>query len=270
MTVAERYNSRSGIDGPNPSATLQYWSSGTTDKQLAVAAVRLVAPQYYTGADADGNAKSLVRQTFDAREAASGFWYVDVNYGPVDRALPSWQFDTSGGSTHITQALATVGAYGEGAAVTDNQGAIGVTDSGVEGCDVIIPKFTWSEQHIFEEALVTNGYVSNLAELTGTYNDSAWRIFSTGEVLFHGVQGSKSGLDDWNLTFNFEQSPNLTDYDVGGITVASKLGWHYQDVRYESEANDNIKAIVRKPKAVYIHRVYEPGDFSLLGIDYSF
>ena len=85
-------------------------------------------------------------------------------------------------------------------------------------------------------------------------------------VLFLGASGSKRGNGDWEITFNFAASPNQTNITVGDITVAQKLGWEYMWVRY-ADAEDTIaKAIVKKPIAVYIERVYELGDFSNLGI----
>lgn len=272
VALAERYGSRSSIDGPSPSATLLYWARGTTDEAIAKSLVRAVAPQFYTGADAAGNPKTLIRQQFDCRPQHNDFFYVDVSYGPIDRVQSSWQFDTSGGSHHITQSLETAGAYGNGAQPTNFKGAIAVTGGGknVEGCDIILPRFVWSERHVVADALVTQPYVNSLADLTGRYNNAAWRGFPTGEILFTGAQGDKTGQDDWNIAYNFSRSPNRYDYDVGGIMVGVKLGWHFQWVLYEEQADDNIHELVQHPKAIYIERVYEPADLSQLGIDYTF
>ena len=50
------------------------------------------------------------------------------------------------------------------------------------------------------------------------------------------------------------------------ITGISKKGWEYMWVRYADSEDAAAKAIVKKPVAVYIERVYEEGNFAALGI----
>lgn len=40
----------------------------------------------------------------------------------------------------------------------------------------------------------------------------------------------------------------------------------YLWVRYANSVDDTAKALVKKPIATYVERVYEYGDFSLMGI----
>jgi len=270
--VAERYDSRASMDGKDPWANLNYWVMGTTNEEVAKSSVRGVAPSYYTAADQDGNAKTLVQQTFAVTRQGPAFFYVDVRYGPQDPDESSWQFDTSGGTHHITQSLATVGAYGNGAAVTDYKGAINVTGAGknVEGVEIIIPRFEWSERHVVAASIVTQAYAITLADLTGCVNNAAFRGFAAGEVLFRGAQGSKTGQDDWDITYNFSRSPNVSSLDVGGITVSSKKGHEYLWVLYKGDDNQNINELARVPKAVYVERVYEEANLDNLGISYLF
>ena len=53
---------------------------------------------------------------------------------------------------------------------------------------------------------------------------------------------------------------------VGPITGIAKKGWEYMWVRYADSEDTVAKAIVKKPIAAYIEKVYDEGDFSLLGI----
>ncbi len=87
-----------------------------------------------------------------------------------------------------------------------------------------------------------------------------------GEVLFLGASGSKRGSDDWEITFRFAASPNKTGLTVGDIVNINKKGWEYMWVRYADAEDAVAKAIVKKPVAVYVEKVYEDGDFSGLGI----
>jgi len=89
--------------------------------------------------------------------------------------------------------------------------------------------------------------------------------FAEGEVLFLGASGSPRGDDSWEITLRFAASPNATDIPVGGITVPGKKGWEYLWVQYKDAKDTNAKCIVKKPKRVIVDRVYDAGDFSLLG-----
>lgn len=81
-----------------------------------------------------------------------------------------------------------------------------------------------------------------------------------------GASGSKRGEDDWEITFRFAASPNKTGLTVGDIVGINKKGWEYMWVRYADAEDAAAKAIVKKPVAVSVEKVYEEGDFSTLGI----
>ncbi|HQL55478.1 MAG TPA: hypothetical protein PLQ87_12285, partial [Phycisphaerae bacterium] len=67
-------------------------------------------------------------------------------------------------------------------------------------------------------------------------------------------------------TFRFAASPNVTNLTIGDITGINKKGWEYLWVRYADSEDTVAKALVKKPIAVYIERVYDDGNLSLLGI----
>ena len=54
---------------------------------------------------------------------------------------------------------------------------------------------------------------------------------------------------------------------MGEISGISKKGWEYLWVRYGDAEDTAAKAIVKKPMAAYVEKVYEDGDFSSLGIE---
>jgi hypothetical protein len=60
-------------------------------------------------------------------------------------------------------------------------------------------------------------------------------------------------------------SPNRTGITVGDITGISKKGWEYLWVRYADSEDAAAKAIVKKPVAAYVEKVYEVGDFGMIG-----
>jgi len=69
--------------------------------------------------------------------------------------------------------------------------AIGVTDTGVEGVEIVVPVYNFSETHYLPDGQVTQGYKLTLFGLTGKVNNGSFRGFAAGEVLFLGASGSK-------------------------------------------------------------------------------
>jgi hypothetical protein len=58
------------------------------------------------------------------------------------------------------------------------------------------------------------------------------------------------------VTLHFSGSQNRTNFTVGDITIASKLGWEYLWIRYEDRVDANAKKIVKVPIAAYVEKVY--------------
>ena len=116
------------------------------------------------------------------------------------------------------------------------------------------------------DAVVTPAYRGALFNLTGKVNNASFKGLAAGECLFLGASGSKRGVDDWEIAFRFAASPNRTGITVGEITGIAKKGWEYMWVRYADAEDPAAKAIVKKPVAVYIEKVYEEGSFAGLGI----
>lgn len=100
--------------------------------------------------------------------------------------------------------------------------------------------------------------------LTGRVNHAPFKGFAAGEVLFLGASGSQRGQEDWEVTFSFAASPNVTGLAVGQITGIAKKGWEYLWVRYEDAVDAHT--LVKQPAAAYVEQVYPYGDFALLGI----
>ena len=160
-------------------------------------------------------------------------------------------------------------AHEGGAAVKWNRApdyhdAIGVTLDAVEGTDVTLPTYAFSETYTFPLAAVNETYRATLFQLTGTVNDATFRGLERGECLFLGASGSRRGNDDVEITFKFAGSANRRNFKVGSIAVEEKLGWDYLWVRYLDKVVD--QALVKQPKAVFVERVYKFANFDLLGI----
>jgi len=174
-------------------------------------------------------------------------------------------FDTTGGTQTIYQSKYT-SAYPSSAPDLNN--AIGWNGESVNGVDIVVPRYTWTETHYFTSCSTT--YLLTLAQCTGCVNASTFRGFAGGEVLFMGARGQQQSTDDyalWEVQFVFQYSQNEEfQYQVGGITVGGKNGWNYQWVEYEEDLDTTEKKIIAVPKYVRIERVYDEIAFSQLGI----
>jgi hypothetical protein len=257
ITVEEKF----GRVLSDKSAELTYIVRGTTSDSSARSALLSNSPTLHNG---------LSRDDAEVEEIAPSSWLGIVRYASSDQAPPqvgesSFSFETRGGTQHITQSLSTVGTYAaSGYTAPDFGGAIGVQSDGVEGVDITVPVYTFSETHYFDT--ISTAYKSTLFYLTGRTNSGAFKGLDAGEGLFLGAAGSKRGDDPWEITFAFAGSPNVTGLSIGTITGIAKNGWDYIWARYAEVEDATAKMLVRKPIAAYVERVYREGDFSALGI----
>lgn len=216
----------------------------------------------------------LERKSIDLDEICPGYFRATFNFAHPDKEEekedqqpedPSeWSFDTTGGTTHITTSLGTT-KYGTNA--PDCKGAIGVVDADtVEGCDIIIPQFRWTEKKVFTTAQMTLAFAKTISELTGTTNNAEFRGWAAGEVLFLGASGSKRGGGNWDVSFTFAMEKNKTGLTIGDITGIDKKGHQYLWVRFAAKKDATNYAMVRQPIAVYVEDVYEESDFDDLNI----
>lgn len=257
-TIDERFDSRPAALGESPTAELRYVVQGTEDDAEVKSLVALTAPLSYAG---------LRRQSIRVEPLGGGIWDAGVQYGRRG-SEPQFTFDTGGGTAHLTHSLQTVersSAPGHG--TPDFQQAIGVNEDRIEGTDVTIPVFNFTETHYFAPEVVDDAFKAVLYQLTGRVNHAAWRNFGIGEVLFLGASGSQRGEEDWEITFRFAASPTVELLEIGAIVVELKLGWEYLWVRFADAVDEDAQALVKRPTAAYVEQVYEFGDFSLLGID---
>jgi len=259
ITVEELFEGRTEV--VDSSAEVPYVVRGAADEDEVKGAVESNTPTSYG---------DLERFEIEIAERVNeDTWKVSVRYAEPDvtdenEAEPAWSFDTGGGSQHITQAIKTIKRYGPGAA--DMGGAIGFDGENVQGVDITVPVFTFSETHYLPDSVVTLAYKAKLFYATGKVNKTMFRGFAAGEVLFLGASGSKRGSEDWEITFKFAVQPNQTDFDIGDINNVDKKGWEYLWVRYAPEVDSEKKVLIKKPVAVYVEQVYKTLNFSTLGV----
>ena len=263
VTITESDVSRPFSVGlTNSSRELIYDVLGTTDESVVLNTILATAPAVYDG---------LILESASADPVAIdettglGIWKGHARYV---RPQDEYTFDIGGGSQKITNSLATISSYpAPGLIAPDFQGSINVSDDRVEGVEIDIPTYNFSETHYFSDITVTDAYKMGIFNLMNTpVNISMFRTFAAGECRILGVSGTKRASSQWALTFRFSCIPNVTGLSIGPITGISKIGWDYLWIRYADYHDSTASCLVKRPIAAYVERVYGQGDFSILGI----
>ena len=271
ISISERATSRRSTMSESPSVDLEFVIDGTFDDFQVKGLMLSTAPSSYDGLPLT----SISIQPMDRPD----LWEATATYAKRDKdgeddADPeeklAYAFDTSGGSTKITQALAQTrydsGDENIGQAPNFN-GAINVSSNNeVDGVDIVIPKLSWQETHTFPASSITTDWVRDLARNTGKTNEDSFRGFDPGEVLFLGASGTYSDKHV-AVTYKFEAAENMEDVDIGlNITVEEKRGHDYLWCYYFEKEDPDAKELVPSVGAVYVVKVYESFNFSALGI----
>lgn len=261
--VEELFQGRTETVAAKSSAEIPYVVRQAADEAAVKAAALASTPDIYAG---------MLRKSIEISERVNqDTWKITVRYEKAEQEEqeeepePAYSFDTGGGTQHITQSIQTVGKYGPKASELLG-GAIGFDGEHVQGVDITIPVFNFSETHFLPNSVVNTSYKANIFNMTGKVNSGGFRGFAAGEVLFLGASGSRRGEEDWEISFRFAALPNRDGIQVGDIGGISKKGWEYMWVQYADEVDDAKKQIVKKPVAVYVEKVYPSTGFSGLGI----
>jgi hypothetical protein len=232
----------------------------------------------------------LHAESYSLEYLGDNAWQLEVSYvsdggeddeqrDPLKR---SRSFDTGGATQHITQAIPSdtfpngEQRFHTGSPAAPNmRGAIGVDGDSVQGVDIVVPQLNWTETYDVPTQYVTTNYIKKVSMLTGTVNNAAFRGFAAGEVLFTGASGSQQWDEDkgdgpWSLSYKFvasaNQGPNKTfpAITIGDIEDIEKDGHDYLWVRYEDAVENST--LLKKPKFVYVNKVYRRDNFTQLGI----
>lgn len=263
-SVIERFRSRSGTYGE--SGQIEYAITdvtiGATERATVYALVNAVAPPTMP----DG----LWRQMPQLDNQGGGVWYASVPYSPYKAPEPGnaeWQLRIGTQTMRVTHSLATISKTAPaGKTAPDFKQAVNVEGDRVGGVDRILPTFSWVETWYLDNSAVTPTYLDTLFQLTGRTNNATWRWFAAGEVLFLGAQGAPANADVCKFDFEFSAEPNLTNIVIGDITVPSKKGHEYLWVLYEPVEDATANWLPQRPRAAYVERIYEAGDYSGLGV----
>ena len=280
ITCEERITSPRVTVGTNSvSVERQFVILGTSSYADALDALDAEAGASFTiGTGSD--AIAYARQEITLEPESEDLWNGTARYGSADATGggsgavgdSSFSFDTGGGSQHITTSKTQVVFGVDGSSGNENfENAIGYDGQNVEGIDIVVPQFQWTETHIKGTDSVTSLYKRKVAALTGKTNNATFRDFAVGEVLFLGASGTRTGTERWSITYKFAYSPNKTDLLINPqavaddqITVTSKTGWQYMWVRFKDKPGNG--QVLKTPEYAVVDTIYDAGNFADLGI----
>lgn len=265
VKVVEVRRSRQLTSSDSPTARLEYAVfGGPEDPELAELYALAAAPPIVAG---------LPMQSVNvrARDDDETVFDIEIQYGKTQKREPpetgdeEISFDLSPQTTRVSQSLETIARVPSNA--PNFNGGIGFKKDEFEGADVFVPALSFSITRYVPTAQVTNAYIQGLMTAAFRVNDAPWRGHAAGEVLFAGASGAKRSAADYTMTFRFMASKNATQLQVGNLVVPSKTGWDYLWVLYDFDEDQVSKAVVKRPKAAYVERVYEKISFpTYLGI----
>jgi hypothetical protein len=273
--VGEKYRNE-WTRGPNGTASKEYvctFDPLTEDEDDVELAIAASVPQFYRG---------YIFNSAKLREESYGVLTATVQWSAIPRPAdeepsgtdPGYEFSFQVATENVKQkagfAVVSQGAA-SGKTAPDNGGLIGVTDTGVEGVDVIVPNLSFSiDRHVAASA-VTQAYVVALSRLVGRVNSDNFKGFAPGEVLATSARGSIRSVSDdsvplWSLSFGFSVSPNIENATIGGLEVEAKRGWDFLEIHYEEEEDTTNKLTLKKPFAYTVHQVYQYANFAAFGL----
>ncbi len=256
--ISEDYLSRPFTVGQKEiGRELVYNIQGTEDEDEVFVLLNDTIPPVYQG---------LIPDSVDAEPLGGGVWKARARY--IRREDENeYTFDTGGGTQKITNSIQTISSYSAyGFDAPDFKSCIGVSEDRVEGVDITIPVYNFTETHIFADLDITPTYKLILFRLTGRINNDTFKGLNRGECLFLGASGSRRPDTRWSITYRFAASGNYTDAVIGDITGVAKLGWEYLWVLNKEFADNSAVSLVKRPVAAYVEQVYNFDSFGDLGI----
>jgi hypothetical protein len=268
MYIAERKGDEHTW-GQSSSSVIPWEATGVLDYGTALALFMAATPlQLPTG---------LWRQNVRiTQQKAIDIFYAEVTYGPLQPPDPNtwqWEIDATTDNVHVTCSKQCVSTYAgaKPAPAATAAGANVIGDDGmgnVEGCDIVVSAVTWTEQHQLLASAIPFGYADTVDSLIGFTNEASFRGLDAGQVLFMGANIKRSSKDqqwvDASYRFRKDRQQNITIQGVSGTIV--KPPHHFVDVRFSQTVDDTSHNSLRQIQYVKVHRMYDPADYSPLGI----
>lgn len=228
-----------------------------------------------------GTLLSLQLINWNAEHVGSEVWRVTLEYGRRQAFRETLR--TGGGRVRITQAVEdpnlsqitrvwNSGGELAGAQADLYQNVVEWDGKRVKGVTVQAPAYEFSEIHYRTRQTMNEGYRARLMLATGTINDSFFRGWFSGEVLFLGAYGKTVSPQWWEITYEFAVKLNRNQtttetirplLDIGSIANVAARGWDHVWVSYKPSdiTVGGTKYVLQIPDRVFVSPVYRSTNF---------
>lgn len=251
-----------------PSLEKVYFASGSTSESFVMNSARGNTPRQI--ATPMG---VLHRQDIRLNWTGADHCIVTVPYGAFNREEIEINFDTAGGTVHITSSKSTVARYGVGGLndAPDMKGTIGVNGDDVDGCDIVVPGLKLDVSFRYPAGAFSIAAIKSMARHTAYVNDDVFLTFAPGEVLFLGSAGRMGSAVETSVRHAFVMAENAVGengqpgdkrLNFGDIANVVKQGHDYCWIRYIDDVDGGRP--VKKAKHAYVERVYSRTSFRTL------
>lgn len=286
ITVIERGRQTGSAHYNRPTATRDYVAFTSYDRTEIILAIANASPQFDDGIDLDtGAAIFLYRNKVEVREAqgGGGVWEATVTYeSSSDSVEISFDFGVQTGK--IYQSLETVSGYSceapggvIGTDIPDFGGAIGSQGDKVEGVEIEVGTVQFTVTKKWRRALLPAAYVTTLAAMLdrSCVNHATYTLFWMGQTLsfdrgslrFRTANIKQNSNEELEVSYHFHFARPIVEADNYTVAFSDKIekeGHEYMWTHYEETVSAGRAAMT--PIAVYIEKVYEHRDFSILSI----
>lgn len=240
---------------------------GETDDTLAEQEVYAFAPDYVLAL----NGMPLPKNQIDSEQLGDDVYIVTVTYGTkqdAEKKKPIVCLDTGGATQKITHSLETLGSYApDGMKAPNFYGAINATAEGtIDGVDLPVPCQKWNEKHYLAKSIVNTAWENAVTDLSQCTNNAPFRGRDVDQVKFDHVTTNDTGDDLVECTFYFEAGPHLENITIGDITGINKPAWAFLWILSIPDVDPETHFMIKKPRAVYVEKVFFSEDFSVLAI----
>jgi len=211
-------------------------------------------------------------------------YYVTVRLGPwpttiFDINTTQFEFDTTGGSTHIISGLQHIASFpAPGKKLPPNPDAhINISPDGESfgGVDIPEPRLAFNISWNMPGWLLTPEWVSMVYWATGRVNSEPWGAyvnnvcrlsFSPHEVLFLGVRGRyENGI--FRSVWSFQAAASLRNVTESGVPNITKDGFDYMHPFYgPPDKWDPDGGPMWELWGFYVERVCREFDFNQFGL----
>ena len=184
------------------------------------------------------------------------------------------EFDTSGGTAHVTQCISQESHGPEDGSDIVNAKVVGASGDSVEGTDVVTPKLSISLSR--RPPAINGNYIKNLARLTGKTNSAVYKIrgivlgvyceieFQQEELLFMGAAPTgKEVWKDGRFIYKFEASESVLALNVGNdanggdVVIPVKNGWEYVWMLFGKKELTKPKVAIPITRLAFVSKMQE-------------